>query len=108
MARKVEVTLIDDIDGTPASRTVEFSIDGTAYEIDLSDANIKRLNDAVADFVDNARKLRGARRRGRAATPAATGVKPQDVRKWAEEHGMEVSARGRIPRDVLEAYHAAN
>lgn len=29
------------------------------------------------------------------------------VRAWARAHGIETSSRGRIPRDVLAAYHAA-
>ena len=36
MAQKVQVLLVDDLDGGEASETVSFSLDGTAYEIDLS------------------------------------------------------------------------
>ena len=36
MARQVQVTLIDDIDGTPAESTVYFGLEGMHYEIDLS------------------------------------------------------------------------
>ena len=46
MAKKVTVTLVDDFDGDgPADETVEFSIDGVSYEIDLSVKNAKRLMD---------------------------------------------------------------
>jgi hypothetical protein len=44
MARKTLIQLTDDIDGTPmtdgAGRTVTFALEGTTYEIDLSDAHI--------------------------------------------------------------------
>ena len=116
MARKVEVTLIDDIDGSSATRTFEFGIEGASYEIDLSEANIKKFNDAVADFVDNARRVGGGSRRGRGrgagrasgAAASTGGAKPQDVRRWAAGKGLEVSERGRIPREVMEAYEAAH
>lgn len=36
----------------------------------------------------------------------ADGVDPARVRAWAREHGIAMSARGRIPKEVLAAYHA--
>ena len=33
MARKVQVLLIDDLDGSQAEETVSFALDGTSYEI---------------------------------------------------------------------------
>ena len=39
MARKVITVLTDDLDGGKADRTVEFSLDGVAYTIDVSDEN---------------------------------------------------------------------
>jgi hypothetical protein len=113
MARKVEVTLIDDIDGTPASRTFEFAVDGVNYEIDLNDSNVDKFSAAVKDFVQNARRVSGRKRAGRGAGSQRTsslveGAKPQDVRRWAAEQGIEVSERGRIPREVMEAYSAAH
>lgn len=37
-------------------------------------------------------------------TPTATVA---DIRKWAQENGFEVGARGRLSKDVLDAYAAA-
>lgn len=114
MARKVEVTLIDDITGEEASRTMEFAIDGTHYEIDLTDANIEKFNKAIADYVENARRVGRPRRGGRGGRTAgrtsasATGASPGEVRQWAAEQGIEVSERGRIPKDVMAAYAAAH
>ncbi|MEO7000057.1 MAG: histone-like nucleoid-structuring protein Lsr2, partial [Terracoccus sp.] len=39
MAQRVEVVLIDDLDGGNAAETVTFALDGVTYEIDLSDKN---------------------------------------------------------------------
>lgn len=113
MARKVEVTLIDDIDGSKADSTVEFSIGGTTYEIDLSDANAERLENALTPFIEKARKVSNARRkqtrasRG-AASSVSTTASPAAIREWAEAQGIKVSGRGRIPREVLDAYAQAH
>jgi hypothetical protein len=36
MAQKITVTLEDDLDGGPANETLQFSVGGTQYEIDLN------------------------------------------------------------------------
>ena len=47
MAQKVQVLLVDDLDGGDATETVSFGLDGTSYEIDLSAKNADELRDAV-------------------------------------------------------------
>ncbi|AZZ54173.1 histone-like nucleoid-structuring protein Lsr2 [Rathayibacter festucae] len=111
MAQKI--LLVDDLDGSPIEDgkggTVRFSVDGSSYEVDLSQKNIDALNKAVAPFVDVARKSSG-----RAAAPAASASKKSDpktlaaIREWANSNGHEVSSRGRIPQTIQDAYHAAN
>ncbi|WP_232661570.1 histone-like nucleoid-structuring protein Lsr2 [Pseudonocardia sp. TRM90224] len=114
MAQIREVRLIDDLDGDAADETVEFGIDGRSYEIDLSETNAKKLRDALADFVASARKAGGStRRRGGGAAgavrrPAIDREQNQAIRDWARKRGMKVSDRGRIPAEVLEAYHQEN
>jgi hypothetical protein len=51
VARVTQVSLVDDVDGSVASDTVGFSLDGKAYELDLSDNNAKKLRDTLAPFV---------------------------------------------------------
>ncbi len=113
MAQIREIRLVDDLDGEVADETVEFGVDGKNYEIDLSTANAKKLRDALAEFVAAARRA-GGRRRGGGA-PAAAPRRPsidreqnQAIREWARKRGMKVSDRGRIPAEVLEAYHKEN
>ena len=112
MAQKVVVSLVDDLDGGKADETVEFSLDGKNYEIDLSDDHAAALRDALASYVAAARRPSGTRRgRARAAAVgASTGEreKNQAIRDWARAQGMKVSDRGRIPSDVIEAYDKAN
>jgi hypothetical protein len=105
MAQKVNIVLVDDIDGSDAEETVSFALDGKEYEIDLSKKNAAKLRDAIAPYVGHARKAAG-RRRGRSA--GAAGPSPADIRAWARENGFNVPDRGRVSSEVREAYLAAH
>ena len=113
MARQVITTLIDDIDGKPADRTVEFSLDGTAYTIDLSEANAGKLRKALDPFINAGTRI-GRSGTGRVAgrsTPVRTaGSRDENrlIREWAAQHGHQISERGRIPQSVSSAYRAAH
>jgi len=109
MAQKVHIILEDDLDGSEASETITFALDGTSYEIDLSDANADKLRNAFAPYIGHARKLSGRSAGGRSGRRAvASGASAADVRAWAKSHGYAVPERGRIPGDVRAAYDAAN
>ena len=110
MAQKVNIVLVDDLDGTEATETVSFGLDGTTYEIDLNDANAAALREAVSGYVGHARKVTGGSRRGRKASSgsSSSSSNTKDVREWAKAQGMEVSERGRISADVQQAYDAAH
>jgi hypothetical protein len=112
MAQKVTVTLVDDLDGSTAEETVEFGLDGVSYTIDLSSGNAGKLRDALADFVGSARRAGGRKRVGpgrpvgvKARPASADREQNQAIREWARKQGMKVSDRGRIPAEVLDAYH---
>lgn len=105
MAQKVNIVLVDDLDGSDADETVSFALDGKEYEIDLSAKNAQKLRDAFAPYVGHARKAAG-RRRGRAAANA--GASPADIRAWARDNGFNVPDRGRVSSEVREAYLAAH
>ena len=112
MAKKVTVTLVDDFDGDgPADETVEFSIDGVSYEIDLSAKNAKKLRDDLKQWTEAGRRV-GGRRRGRSGGSGrgrATLDREQSaaIREWARRSGHKVSTRGRIPAEIIDAFHAA-
>lgn len=113
MAKKVTVTLVDDFDGEgPADETVEFSIDGVSYEIDLSAKNAQRIRDELKPWIDAGRRV-GGRRRGRSGPPgrgrgSIDREQSAAIREWARRNGHKVSTRGRIPAEIIEAFHAAS
>ncbi|QNG17372.1 Lsr2 family protein [Rhodococcus triatomae] len=115
MAKKVTVTLIDDLDQeAPADETVEFALDGVQYEIDLSSENAARLRETLDEWVSHARKVSGRRKaRGAAGTPSkgrasASREESAAIREWARQKGLKVSARGRISADIVDAYNKEN
>jgi nucleoid-associated protein Lsr2 len=115
MAQKVHIVLVDDLDGSDGTQTVSFGLDGTSYEIDLSDDNAAKLRDALAPYVAHGRKVtgsRGGRRRsgaaGGAAKAAGGAATPAEIREWARGQGMDVPERGRVSADVRAAYEAAH
>lgn len=114
MASRVQVTLVDDLDGeSEAVETVLFGLDGTTYEIDLSAEHAAELREFLTPFAGAARRAgRGGKasvvpgpRRGRAGK---SGPDPKAVRAWARENGIEVTDRGRMAADVIAQYEAAN
>ncbi|MFE6920982.1 Lsr2 family protein [Nocardia sp. NPDC057663] len=115
MARKVVVTLIDDFDGTSVAEvTVNFEIDGAAYEIDLSNTNATKLRETFDQWLPYARRvgrIKSPSRRSSATATAGTSSSRNDlaaIRAWAGENGHSVSSRGRISSGVIAAYDAAS
>jgi hypothetical protein len=113
MAQKVQVILVDDVDGGEADETVSFALDGISYEIDVSAPNAEAIREALAPWVGHARRIGGrAAGRGRSSAPksrpAAERTDLSDVRAWARENGFQVSDRGRVSSEVRAAYEAAH
>lgn len=104
--------IIDDIDGS--EREVEktaFSLGPDRYEIDLSPENRANLYRALKPFIVRARKTSGRNSRpSRAKTtvPTIADEERNEIRQWAEANGFEVKARGRVPKEVENAYRAAH
>ena len=112
MATREVVRLIDDLDGTeiePGTRPVTFAFNGVEYEVDLTESNAAKLEDALRPFRDVARQT-GGRRRPSTVPVAPTPIDPAQraaMRTWARENGFTVSPRGRISQEIQAAYHAA-
>ena len=111
MARKVQVDLLDDIDGSQADETLKFGLDGTHYEIDVNAKHAEKLRASLAKFITKSRRIgRGhvvvtGRGRTGGAPARADRAQNQAIRDWAKSRGLEVSDRGRIPVNVTEQYH---
>jgi hypothetical protein len=115
MAQKHLVELTDDLDGSSATETITFSLDGATYEIDLNDDNATRFRKSLDTFVDNARKINGPRRPAAKRTTTKTTAKASsastdanEARSWLREHGHEVSDRGRIKNDLIALFQEAS
>lgn len=112
MAQRVLTILVSDLTGQDIpvgdGRTVEFSVDGRDYRLDLSDAEARAFDAALSPYV------RAAQRVGGTAPPATGRVAPRiekaqldAMRRWARANGYNVSDRGRISAEVQAAYHAS-
>ncbi|WP_028708812.1 histone-like nucleoid-structuring protein Lsr2 [Propionicicella superfundia] len=106
MAQRVEIILSDDVDGSLAAGTVNFAFDGVSYEIDLSEKNQDKFRDQMAVWIAHARKVRRAS--GGAKRTRTGGPTGSEIRAWAQEKGMQVNARGRVPAEIKAAYEAEN
>ena len=91
MARQTTVTLVDDLDGS---------------EVFLYACRNSGRSSRVSRFCLR-RPPPGA---PAAPPPRATSDRAQNqaIREWAIAQGMKVSERGRIPTNVLTAYHSAH
>ena len=113
MAQKVQVQLIDDIDGSPADETVTFALDGISYEIDLTEDNAKTLRSALGEYIEKGRKASGGgskRSAGNSKTNTARTKREdtQQIRQWAKDNGHNPSSRGRITASIIDAYNEAH
>lgn len=99
--------------------TVRFGSGQRWYELDLCSghgrevieildlyASKARPATSLGPSPDGARSARPSRRS--AARPGPDRSQLAAVRRWATEQGMAVSARGRVPDRVMEAFQAAH
>ncbi|MER7666489.1 MULTISPECIES: Lsr2 family protein [unclassified Streptomyces] len=110
MAQKVQVLLVDDLDGGEADETVTFALDGKTYEIDLTTANADKLRGLLEPYAKNGRRTggRAASTRGKGRAAASGNKDTAEIRAWAKANGYEVNDRGRVPATVRDAYEKAN
>jgi nucleoid-associated protein Lsr2 len=114
MARKVEVSLIDDIDGAAADETVSFALDGRSYHIDLTTKRAEKFRADLARYIDAAQRVGRTRVTASTSRSARSGVaastiraQNQAIRAWARRKKIHLAERGRIPQHVVEQYEAA-
>ncbi|MGY1692311.1 histone-like nucleoid-structuring protein Lsr2 [Geodermatophilus sp. SYSU D01105] len=114
MAQRKITRFLDDLDGTEivdgAGRTVRFALDGREYEIDLTNEHADEMAAVLDRYVSAARRV--TRRSARTKSTGAKSTAPadynaQDVRTWAKANNIDVPSRGRIPRSVVDQFHAA-
>lgn len=119
MARQIITLLTDDLDGGEADETVNFALDGTGYQIDLSEANAARLREFLGQFTVAAIKVGRVNiadgyvpgksgRRGGVEDPSFLSNKQlnAEIRAWATKNGYHLNDRGRIPQHIVNAFHS--
>ncbi|MWB97492.1 histone-like nucleoid-structuring protein Lsr2 [Agromyces seonyuensis] len=114
MSKRIIEQLVDDLDGTVleagAGESVDFSLDGKRYQIDLTEAHAEELRAALAPYI-KASRLVFAPQSTPSARKGGGGKSPKElaaIREWANANGHSVSSRGRVPATVLDAYAAAH
>jgi nucleoid-associated protein Lsr2 len=107
MAQRIQMLLIDDLDGGEAAGTVRFGLDGTEYEIDLSAAHSDELRKALELYLAHARRAGGTARNATRTRRASAAVDTAKVRDWAKRQGIKIKDRGRVPAGVVEQYQTA-
>jgi hypothetical protein len=110
MAKQIIERLVDDIDGSEATQSVTFGVDGLAYQIDLNDQHANELRAKLSSFVGVARRVRHEPGHTRSGARAAITDKDRNaaIRQWALDEGVELPSRGRIAGAVKAAYDAAD
>jgi uncharacterized protein (DUF4415 family) len=121
-----------DMTGAEGADTAAFGVLGVDYEIDLTPRGETAFDKALRQFITG-QGGRVVRRSGKAKIRVATGKKngrvtkttakrvkasanggpsAGEVRKWAETAdlppGVRVSVRGRLGKDVMDAFRAAH
>jgi hypothetical protein len=108
------VVLTDDLDGSEATQTLNYTVDDQDYEIDLSEENIQRFHEALEPFVSKSRPVERrfiptpTRRTGQRRSGGSRRDDIPQIRAWAESQGMDVSARGRVKKEIIDAYDEAH
>ena len=108
MAKRTTVQLEDDLDGSDATETVTFCLDGNAYEIDLSARNAQKLRKALAAYVSAGRRVGAQRSSGIPSRRTAFSEDTAAIRQWARDNGYEVSDRGRISAHLRATYESVS
>ena len=110
---------VDEFDNKTDAEIVEFSVDGNAWEIDLSADSKRQLLRDLERYINAGRRVNGRSKKSApkktttstASAPRPAAEKSADldaVRDWARGENMKVSDRGRIPKDVVAAYDKAH
>jgi hypothetical protein len=113
--------LIDDLDGSGGAETLRYTVDGVEYEIDLSEKNAQKFRATLEEYTNASRRVEAAprapvsitrasstRRRSSSGEGGGTRSDLAEIRKWAQENGHQVAERGRIKKEIIDAYDEAH
>lgn len=106
MARR---TVIDcDVDPThEATQNVAVALNGEAWELDVCDADAKKITDTITRLVKAARPMNVRDLVRRPTNGTGAEADPQVVRAWAQAKGLQVADKGRVGEDIVNQWRAA-
>ncbi len=111
MARTYVQVVKDDLTGEiiedGSSETIEFSVNGKSYTIDLSKENAAEFHSSLDKYVAVATRVGAPVKARKPGSVRAEKEQLAAIRNWAQENGYNIAARGRISAEVLAAYHKA-
>ncbi|MEJ4100526.1 Lsr2 family protein [Corynebacterium mastitidis] len=111
MARKEVTQFFDDLSGSPLSeeevQSVIFGVDNGTYIIDLSEENAEKFRETLQPYIQVARKHIAPTQKIRRTRGVTANGRAREIRQWAIDQGKEISMRGKIPTEIIEAYNAA-
>ena len=109
MARRV--ILSDDLTGNESEDVVTrvYAHNGAFLEIDLSNESWAKFEKALKPFLEKSRPI--SRLTFSANFVAPDGTAPAEseigqIREWARAKGMEVGEKGRLSKEIIDAYRA--
>lgn len=119
MARKVQVLLVDDLDGADLGtkgETVAFGLGGERYELDLSPQNAEKFYKIIEPYKAAARNVTrigsgkaSSRRVAAGSTGGHNKEETRAARQWLVDHGhLSPDSRGRISAENWERYRNRN
>lgn len=108
MAQRVTVEITCDYPGKHQGevQTVNFGLNGESFAIDLCDSHNKAFDAALQRYAGHARRVVKSSQRQRRTH--SNRQRSQEMRAWAASQSIPVSARGRIPADLIAKYEASN
>lgn len=107
MATRQMAVRVDDLDGTVLhedGRTVKLSLDDKTVELDLSLKNYNTLTEVLEPYLKATGQRNGRRTVAQAPAQRTNKEGLKKIREWASKNGYTISARGRIPYSVMDAY----
>jgi hypothetical protein len=111
MAKKIQVLLVDDLDGSQAEESVSFGLDGSVYEIDLNSSHAAQLREALTPFLMAGRKAVAEKRpkgSNRGVRDTSGRARSAEIRAWAKSAGKPINERGRIPAAIVNEFELAH
>lgn len=122
MATIRSVAFVDDLDGREIDlddvHTVLWSWLGVEYQLDISSANLDKVENGrvtVAKLLEASTRIGGRKQSTaprvttkKSSGPSKSAASTSDIREWAIEEGYEVGPRGRLPKEIVEAFEAAH